>query len=316
MDNFDAYFEQLQKDLDPFSPSERDDIVAEIQCHVEEGLHDTRMGLSEAERIKKLKSELGSPTRMAEGLYNAHWRNRWLEILLALVPLAVIFLAHLGVVVVLAYRDPTGIENQLCIAGLVIMPIYLGMIFIGRRRKSSMLTVWWLSWTIVYLSNTVFIAVGTESPVWMFVILGAALLFSLGLFGRKLWQSRKNGLLIAFATLPIMLWLAKWLLRIVYLMTNAPSFRLLYGERQWQISLIDIPFYIAIVVFIFLLSRQQRRWLSLIAGVVIYVLAATFIWQPLPLLYIAIYWLVLSVSIAIGLTLEYRRLCHNPLAST
>jgi hypothetical protein len=274
------------------------------------------MGLLEAERVKKLKSELGSPRRMAEGLYNAHWRKRWLDILLALAPLVVIFLVRMTTVVVLAYRDPTGVDNKLRIASLVIMPIYLGMIFIGRRRKSSMLTAWWLSWTIVYLSNTVFLAVGTEAPVWMFVILGASLLFSFSLFGRQLWQSRKNGLLIAFATLPIMLWLAEWSLRIAYWMTKAQSFISPYSERHWRISLITIPFYIGIVVFLLLLSQRQRRWLSLIAGVIIYVVAATFIWQPLPLVYIAIYWLVLSVPIAIGLTLEYRRTRQNPLVST
>ncbi len=78
MRKFDTYLAQLQKALSTFSPSEQDDIVAEIQGHIEEGLHDPQMGLSAAERVKKINSELGSPADLAKGLYKAHWRKRWL----------------------------------------------------------------------------------------------------------------------------------------------------------------------------------------------------------------------------------------------
>jgi hypothetical protein len=234
---------------------------------------------------------------------------------LALLPWPMIFMLNVLIVVGM-YSYSLGNPNlQLPLAGLAVTPLYAGIIYLGHRFKSPVLTIWWLSWTILHLGYNFGISLVSETSLWLISLCGVV--FGLGIiyFGRRLWRIRQNGLLFAFALLPIMLTLAQGgLMLIAAVYTDLPP--AIYGERDWWTRVISVPFYIGLVSVLFLLPKHHWRWVSLISGAIIYVIVATLIWQSLPFLYMTILWVGLALPIATGLLLEYRYLRHNPFLAT
>jgi hypothetical protein len=313
MSNFDTYLDDLQAALGAFSPAERAEIMAEIQGHIEDGLEDPGMGLLLAERKQKMEAELGSPKELANGLYESHWRRRWLNILLAilaLLPLPMIFMLRVVAMVGMVTYNLGNLDLQLQTAAMVCVPLYFGMVYVGHRLKSPILTIWWLSWTVLHLGYYFCLSLVLKSSMWLIVLWAGPLLVGVVLFGQWLWKVRQTGLLIALAMLPIMLSAAQ--LGLLLIKVYAGFSPVMYGERDWWISMFGAPFFICIIATLFLLPRQQWRWISFISSVIIYMVAAAIIWQPLPFLYIVILWIGLGLPIVIGLLLEYHYLRRNP----
>jgi hypothetical protein len=312
MGDFNTYLTQLQESLNSFNPAKRDDILAEIQNHIEDGLQDPGLGPSEEERVQKMKVELGSPLEMAAGFHRSSWSNRWLDFLLALVPLLVIFLIRFLTIIALDFYNLANPGNALQIPLLAIMPLYLGMIFVAQRRQSPVLILWWLSLTVVYSSNAALIGFAAEMPMWM-LAMSVPLLVGGGLFGYKLWQFRHNGLLLAFALLPIMLPVADRLWGILYIRTLTPE---VYGEHLWNVMLTNNFFQLSLVAFLFLSPQRAIRWSGLVVNTMVYLIIITMIWQPLPWFNVAaLYWPLMAFPIILGLILEYHHARQSPLVS-
>jgi hypothetical protein len=313
MGDFNTYLNQLQKSLNSFNPAKRDDILAEIQSHIEDGLQDPGLGYSKEERVQKMKAELGSPLEMADGFHRSSWSNRWLDFLLALVPLLVIFLVRFLTIIALDFYNLASPVNALQIPLLGIMPLYFGMIFIAQRRQSLALNLWWLSLTVVHLSNAALVGFAVETPIWWMLAISVPLLISWGLFGYKLWQFRHSGLLLAFALLPIMLPLADRLWGILFRWTLTPE---VYGEHLWNAMLVNNFFHLSLVAFLFLSPQRAMRWLGLVFSTIVYLILIIVIWQPLPWFNVAtFYWPLMAFPIVLGLILEYRHTRQHHLVS-
>lgn len=83
MDDINAYISSLRENLKGISHSECEDITAEIRRHIEDGLQDPRIGVSERQRLEKIMSELGHPTEMAKGMSKVHRRHRYMRPIMA-----------------------------------------------------------------------------------------------------------------------------------------------------------------------------------------------------------------------------------------
>jgi hypothetical protein len=128
--------------------------------------------------------------------------------------------------------------------------------------------------------------------------------------GQKLWQSRYNGTLLAFALLPIVLHVAERLLGIFYARMLAPE---MLGEVFWQTVWINNIFYFCIIAFLFLSPQRRLCWLGLVVSTLVYLLTILIVWQPLPIFVVAIYGPLMSAPLIMGLILEYRHTRQNPL---
>jgi uncharacterized membrane protein len=146
--------------------------------------------------------------------------------------------------------------------------------------------------------------------MWMWAMSGP-LLVSGGLFGYKLWQFRHNGLLLAFALLPIMLPLTDRLWGILNIWTLTPE---VYGEHLWNAMLVNNFFHLSLVAFLFLSPQRAMCWLGLVFSTIVYLILIIVIWQSLPWLNVAtLYWPLMAFPIVLGLILEYRHTRRNPL---
>lgn len=310
MNDFNTYLTQLQNALKGFTPAERDEIMAEIRSHIEDGLDDPVMGLSKEERIKKVTDELGSPLELGNGLQESKWSHRWINFLLALVPLLVIYLIRFGTIIVISQLNKADPESVLLIPLFIITPTYFVMVFIGQRRRSLVLMLWWLSLTAVFSINAVLMGAVIGVPVWMLAIWTVCLISGSGLLGYTLWLHRQKGLLLAFALIPIMLQLADKLLGIYSVGHLSPE---QYGEHIWQALWLNNLLFLSIVAFMFLFPQRHVRWLGLMMSSGIYLLAVFIVWQSLPAL--ILYGSLASLPIIIGILVEYHHKNKNILVS-
>jgi uncharacterized membrane protein len=118
----------LNRRYETLSRSEQDDILAEIQSHIEEGLEDRRMGAGEAERSAKVLAELGSPTEMAGAASSARKSYPWL--LSFLIPPAIRFLIDF-------MGWEISIPDPLYIPIVMIFPLYLLLLLLVLYRQAA-----------------------------------------------------------------------------------------------------------------------------------------------------------------------------------
>lgn len=312
MNESNEYLARLQQALnrqdDTLSPAEQDEILAEIESHIAEGRKDPRMGAEDAQKEANLLAELGSPTDMADGLYHAHVRNRWFELFLALIPLGMVYLVHFNATGwQLPQSPPFDIDEQaLYLLNLAVLPIYLLMAWLAIKRQSLMLTLWCLSWLVLESSKSVLwgMMIIEEAPLWARLIWGSVFCLTLALFAIKVWQTRQNGLLVGFSTLPILLSVMQMpILTSAYTYSNPSS----SDHRQLWMSGLLLSFYITLLTLLFLLPSRKMRWLSLIGSVTIYLLLLAWLLHPLPMIYLLPYTLVLSLPLMIGVRIDYRQ---------
>jgi uncharacterized membrane protein len=110
MDDIGAYLSRLRKRLKADSDSEREDITAEIRSHIEDGLQDPQMGSSETQRLEKIMSELGHPTKMANEMNKVHRDRRYMRPVMAggaVLLIASAFLPFAAIFAIIAFPAPT-----------------------------------------------------------------------------------------------------------------------------------------------------------------------------------------------------------------
>lgn len=302
MDDFNAYLARLAQDLkQSLSPAEQEEILAEIESHIEEGLEDRRLGAEEAERGAKVLAELGSPTEMADGLYYAVAR-RWQGLALALIPLAIIFLIR-ATIIQLWLGEQVIIPDDFYLVDLAMMPLYAVMLKVVWRRNSRPLMLWWLSWSSLYSTRVLLQAMMRETPLWALLILWLLFCLSLSTFAVKLWQARQDGLLVAFATLPYALSVIQFPMQTTAMTYFSPLEQTL-SVAMYQFHLLC---YIPLAGVIFLMQERQKRWRWLITTIMLYVVLLAWLLSPMPLIYFLPYWLVLSLPLITGLLIDYRQ---------
>ncbi len=313
MKTIHSYLIQLQKDLNALSAAERADILAEIKSHIDDGLQDPQMGQTPGEREAKLMAEMGSPSDMGNGFSHIHRSHTWLDVVLALIPAVVIFVSKALV---------TGSTMDMLLGWLVVLPIYLGMIYLSLHRKSLMLLGWWLAWTILYASQTLMISTDsgeslfrvTQNVKWVttagYIVL---LLGSLYYFGRKLWVWQHDGLLVAFSLQPIIWSVVSFAMGVVSIKLSSPT---ALGEYLHLFTLVEGPLYVFMVVLVMSPASRRIRWYALILSALGYTASILTIWDSIPPVFIVLSVLIVAAPIIGGLTLDYRFTHRNPLALT
>ena len=313
MKTTNTYLVQLQKYLNGLSAKARADILAEIESHIDEGLQDPDMGRTVKEREEKLMAELGSPSDMGNGFNHTHYRHRWLDVVLALVPAVVIFVGKALI---------TGATMDMLLGWLAVLPIYLGMLYLSLRRQSLMLLGWWLAWTILYTTQSWMISTDsgenlfnvTKNVKWIITAgYSALLLGSLYYFGRKLWEWRHNGLLVGFSLQPIIWKLVSFALGVITIRLTTPA---AFGEFAYLLGVIEAPLYVFMVVLVMSPMSRRLRWYALILSALGCAVTNLVIWQSVPSIFSVLGTLTIAASIIGGLILDYRFTNHNPLVST
>lgn len=212
MDDFKSYLSRLRKGLSKVSPSEQDDIIEEIQSHIEDGLQDPKMGESQKDRVKNTMSKLGNTKEITYGMNEVHRRYNWLDVILIMA----IFPALFAIAILMRYSRIHELQV------LVNLFMFLGMITIARRLGSTISEGWYLSWanicTLVILYNSIkwiykkrflmrsrpnFITYEAISAWLMISLLSIFLIIALGFLIRRIWLSRRDGLYIFFLIFPI-----------------------------------------------------------------------------------------------------------------
>jgi hypothetical protein len=141
----------------------------------------------------------------------------------------------------------------------------------------------------------------------------ALLLGSLYYFGRKLWEWRHNGLLVAFSLQPIIWKLVSFALGVAAIKLTTPA---AFGEYAYLFMVIEAPLYIFMVVLVMSPMSRRLRWYALILSALGCAVTNLVMWQSDLPLYSVLGALTIVASIIGGLILDYRFTNHNPLAST
>jgi hypothetical protein len=193
----DDYLRILKKELKDFPTEEQAAILDEIQSHAESGQDDTRMGMDEEQRRRKLMNELGSPQDLGKGLKALYRPNRFAEYLLIALPYTLsLFMTDL-------YLRLRPLYPWMDVRLNVLFD--LALIAIGIWRRSILVTLFWINIAVLQLSYIVL--QGVWQPYWYFgvqTIAWAVLLVGLlALMSRIVWKNRHDSLILVYALLPL-----------------------------------------------------------------------------------------------------------------
>ncbi len=295
------FLRKLRRQLKGFSREEQALLIEEIGSHIESGEQDQGLGGSPEQRQERLRAELGSPEDMGKGFQEVHRPRRFLDFLLVVLPVYLIFplitLALLGS----AHPDSQSLQSGIRIELL----IGLLLLLVGSWRRSTLLLAFWIPDTIARL-----ITLMTCEHRWALphngwiesALLYVALIALAGWLAWVLWRNRRDLLICAFALLPFVQTAFNASL---YPATAAQS----VAPHYFSWNILGIGLYqlagVASLAGLFLLSRRSLRWMALLCGVAAYSFSLSSAAWPNFLLASA--WVIpLSVYLLIG-WLDLRR---------
>lgn len=265
--NAQDYLNQLRRQLKGFSPREQEDMMAEIQSHIESGQDDPGMG------EERVLAEMGTPEQMGKGLRGVHRPRRWIDVLLALVPFYAV--SPLVQLVLSWIYGPMQVWNpsdpHLYLGGRISILVDLGLALLGWKRRSQALVVFWLTAAMGTLASLLVREAGLSAGLpavstgWFETTLLYALMFALiaGVIW-VLWRSQFGLLLVVFAILPLARTAAN------------------YGTGQ---LIRTQPFnWVAEVS----LASSMFTWFGFMGGVALFILASKREWRWLGLLLMAL----------------------------
>lgn len=209
-----SYFSELRESLH-LEPAAADDVLRELQTHVEDCLEELRQtGEGEEGAGMMLRRNLGRPQVLARLLREAHTQVSWLDALLAVTPFlmaATLFATHL-------WHTPVG----LAAFGLLVVSVTLGAYWRGKPS-------WFYTWAgmaltiLVVCGYLAFLILqghasdlvgGTKNPIILLGVSGAAVYFPLAVLV-LLWCTqvvvRRDWILASLMLSPmpaVTLWLA------------------------------------------------------------------------------------------------------------
>jgi hypothetical protein len=223
-------------------------------------------------------AELGAPEDLGRELRRVHRPNRWVNLLLALVPYGL--LSPLITLLVSAFYGPLSawspVEPHLYLGGRIAIIAQALLALVGRQRRSVELTLFWISCALASLISLMtrerrFLpgqeaAVGTpvagswfESLLWYALL--AALFAGLAL---TLSRARFDRLLVTFALLPLLLAAANYgtgQVLVRGLGSHQPGYLLELGLLG---TLLYRGAWILGMALFFLLTRRDLRWLGVL----------------------------------------------------
>src|SRR5512146_1989358 len=82
----EEYMRTLRQQLKDFSLKEQEELVEEINSHIEDAEEDPKMGKDAEQRRKKLMNELGSPKEIGRGFKEIYRPDRLIDYLLIAIP--------------------------------------------------------------------------------------------------------------------------------------------------------------------------------------------------------------------------------------
>lgn len=191
-----GYLDELHRQLASLSSGEQAALLEEIGSHIESGESDGRLGQDPAQRRTRLVAELGSPAQMGKGFRSIYRPGNLTDYLLIVVP----SLLNLPINLLLASLMP---RYSWADARLVIV-LHLLLVGIGIWRRSTLLTIYWLSDLVVQLMFVLWYARGyyglPQTILWYLVL--AALIIVLG---RSIWQNRHDLLVGLYGLIPCLM---------------------------------------------------------------------------------------------------------------
>jgi hypothetical protein len=134
---------KLCQQLKSFSSEEQVELIEEISSHIESVEQDHAFGSDADIRRKKLMAELGSPEEMGKSFKKVHRPNRFLDFLLAFVPVYLVFPFILPILYHLM-GAPKGLNNSLYRLD-IRLTILIGFLLtlIAIKRHSPLLLAFW-----------------------------------------------------------------------------------------------------------------------------------------------------------------------------
>lgn len=257
----DEYLDSLREQLKCFRPEERSALLEEIQSHIHSGEADPEMGEDVERRRDRLMKEMGSASDLGSGFRAVYRPNRWLEFAIVAGGYVLsLFLTQLY----LGFRP-----------GYPWMDIRINVVFdlvliaIAARRRSTLATLFWISFAVMQL---LFIVLqGVWQPYWYFglqTILWAAILVSLlVLLGMLLWKHRQDSLTFVFGLLPVAMQLLGTVVSIMHPVTysyNVLDRALLRGFLELSADNVLLYLTLAWMALFFLPSDRNIRWGALL----------------------------------------------------
>ncbi len=293
MTDLEKYLQQLCYELRDHSESERAEIIAEIQSHIESGLAGDKTEQSSGEQTAHLLQELGSPAELAQNLQRTNWKRNLLYTALALTPL--LFFDLLGNWTFSQFGN-TSAANILNF--VVQFSLCVGLVFLAHHLGSKLLQGWWLGYSMGIVFNAVIFSnnwpfhwfsgiVWSLAPLILVMIVG-------GFYGRFLWQNRYDGLVITLTLIPF-LWGLTMLMTLNSVLVED------YIWRSMWTAYLSIPTFIIVVAAVFMLPQRKQRWGALIIGISVYTMAVFALWFPNPN---SILWLTLWLPLLLGISVE------------
>jgi hypothetical protein len=191
----EEYLETLRRKLRGFPRADQAALIEEISSHIECGENDLSLGSDLAQRREKLMSELDSPDKMVKGLKSIYQPDGLIDYLLVAIPLLLNTSLNL-LLVSLMPRYPWADVR-------IVLLFHLLLIAVGVARRSKLLTLFWIPRTAIQVAAMLALTQGYflhQIGIWLLVLLGLVYLF-----GKIVWQNRRDILVVTYALLPVVI---------------------------------------------------------------------------------------------------------------
>ncbi len=266
----EEYLRSLQQQLKSFPAEERIAIMAELRSHAESAEADLRMGNDPEQRRSKLMKELGSPADMGKGFLALYRPNRFVDYLLVAIPYVLSRYVH-DLYLLLQPQYPWMDIRLNVLFDLV-------MILVGLRRRSALITLFWIPLAVFEILYVVL--QGVWQPYWysywdfgLQTVVGVILLLGVAaLLGQIVWKNRHDALIVVFAVLPLgmeLLGTAFGSIRPVSYIYNPLDRSLLVIFLTMLGGNAQLYGTLATIAVFFLASNRDVRWASLLASALI-----------------------------------------------
>ena len=264
MNEKDPFLKKLHKELRDFPEEKQKEILEEINNHLEESEQET---LGEEQNKHEMKT--GSPEEMAVNFKEVYRPRRFLDLLLVILPLYVLFPL---LQILLPYFKPVSGELQISNVLLntrITFLISAFLLVIARRRKALFLSGFWLVRTLMTCLTLIFreergeilslssLPVLIENIFWLLIFL--LLLF---LLVKAIQKNKNNFLFLVFLLLPLAVLPANLTL---YGLISGQSVSLLSSTEGYRwIVLFEKALEISAYCLIFLGTKRGLRWAGLV----------------------------------------------------
>ena len=250
----EEYIRTLRQQLKGFSADEQNELIDEINSHIESGEEDSKIGKDSEHRREKMIHELGSPKDMGRNFQELYRPNRFIDYLLILLPY--FLYPYLNTLYSTLMPRYSWADIRLDIL------IHLPLVAVGLWRRSAPLTLFWAT---ILISQLFIITVqmdlyyGIQTAFWAFLLLTL-----LALAGSLIWKHKNDLLIVIFGLVPLSMCILGNILSTLHIADYSfgpigQSLLLIYS------SVNSVIFYIMMLAMAayFLAASRQFRWLAL-----------------------------------------------------